>query len=126
VLVDGRAPPGAAVDVHGHRRSRRRNADCRRRLKTEHSRRYRPWTVRVAISQNGGSSWAIHNVSGSTPVFTGPQSASLNLTYDMLGPFVDNGGYLHLAYPRRVTKDGIELNQVEYTRQVTGQPLGTR
>ena len=85
----------------------------------------RPWTVRVAISQDAGDSWIIHNASGDT-IYTGPQNQSLSLTYDLFGFVVDYEGFLHLAYPRRVTSDGVELNQVEYTRQMTGPPLGTR
>src|SRR4051812_12930652 len=83
----------------------------------------RPWTVRVAVSQNAGDSWTIHNASGHT-IFTGPQNQMLSLTYDMMGLVVDHEGFLHLAYPARVTQDGVALNQIEYTRQVAGQPLG--
>jgi hypothetical protein len=86
----------------------------------------RPWTVRVAISQNAGDTWTIQNASGADPVFTGGQSQMLSLTYDMFGLVVDHEGFLHLAYPRRVTKDGVAMNQVEYTRQTSGQPLGAR
>jgi hypothetical protein len=85
----------------------------------------RPWTVRVAVSQDAGDSWTIHNASDQ-PVFTGGQNQMLSLTYDMMGLVVDHQGFLHLAFPRRVTKDGVELNQIEYTRQVSGQPLGER
>lgn len=85
----------------------------------------RPWNVRVAISQDAGDTWTIHDASGS-PVYTGPQSQSLSLTYDMLGLAVDEQGFLHLAYPRRVTTDGVDLTRIEYTRQVAGQPLGGR
>lgn len=85
----------------------------------------RPWTIRVAISQNAGDTWRIHNASGHT-VYEGAQSASLSLTYDMLGLALDAQGYLHLAYARRVTRDGVALNQIEYTRQQSGAPLGGR
>jgi hypothetical protein len=86
----------------------------------------RPWTVRVAISQDAGDSWTINNASGADPVFIGGQSQMLSLTYDMFGLVVDHEGFLHLAYPRRVTKDGVAMNQIEYTRQTSGQPLGSR
>jgi hypothetical protein len=85
----------------------------------------RPWTVRVAVSQDAGDSWSIYNASDHT-VYTGSQSNSLSLTYDLLGLVVDEAGFLHLAYPRRVTVDGADLNQIEYTRQVSGPPLGGR
>lgn len=85
----------------------------------------RPWTVRVAISQDAGDTWTNHDVSGS-PVYTGPQSQSLSLTYDMLGLVVDRDGLLHLAFPRRVTNDDVQLTQIEYTRQTGGAPLGGR
>lgn len=85
----------------------------------------RPWTVRVAISQDAGDSWTIHNASGHT-IYTGPQNQSLSLTYDLFGLVVDHEGFLHLAYPRRVTSDGVQLTQIEYTRQVAGRPLGAR
>ena len=85
----------------------------------------RPWDVRVAISQDAGETWTTHGASGS-PVYTGPQSQSLSLTYDMLGMAVDQQGMLHLAFPRRVTRDGVVLTQIEYTRQTDGVPLGGR
>ena len=83
----------------------------------------RPWPVRVAVSQNAGDTWSIANASGDT-VYTGSQSNSLSLTYDLFGFVVDNAGFLHLAYPRRVTVNGSDLNEIEYTRQVAGPPLG--
>jgi hypothetical protein len=85
----------------------------------------RPWTIRVAVSQDAGTSWTVHNASGHT-VYTGPQNQALDVFYDMFGFVVDDGGLLHLAYPRRVTVDGVELNEIEYTQQVVGQPLGVR
>jgi hypothetical protein len=85
----------------------------------------RPWTTRVAVSQDAGDTWTIENASDNV-IYTGPQSGMLSLTYDLLGLAVDNEGFLHLAYPRRVTKDGAELNSVEYTRQIAGPPLGAR
>jgi hypothetical protein len=83
----------------------------------------RPWTVRVAVSQDAGETWMIANASGHA-VYTGPQSASLSLTYDLFGLVVDDSGMLHLAYPRRVVQAGAEVTEVEYTRQVAGRPLG--
>lgn len=85
----------------------------------------RPWTVRVAVSQDAGDTWTVQNASGHV-VYTGPQSGSLSLTYDMLGLVVDDDGFLHLAYPRRVTVDGVDLTQVEYVQQTSGRPLGGR
>jgi hypothetical protein len=85
----------------------------------------RPWTIRIAVSQNAGDSWTIHNASRHT-VYTGPQNRSISVFYDLIGLVLDQEGFLHLTYPRRVGKDGVQLNQVEYTRQVTGPALGTR
>jgi len=33
---------------------------------------------------------------------------------------------LHLAFPRRVTVDGTQLNEIDYTQQSAGWPLGGR
>ena len=85
----------------------------------------RPWNVLVAVSQDAGDTWTTHDASGS-PVYTGPQSQSLSLTYDMLGLVVDERGFLHLAFPRRVSDDGVVLTRIEYARQVAGEPLGGR
>ena len=85
----------------------------------------RPWTMRVAVSQDAGTSWTTQNASGHT-VYTGAQNQALDVFYDMFGFIVDDEGLLHLAYPRRVTVDGAELNEIEYTQQTAGQPLGGR
>jgi hypothetical protein len=85
----------------------------------------RPWDVRVAVSRDSATSWATTSASG-YPVYTGPQSESLSLFYDMFGVTLDDAGLLHLAYPRRVVQDGALLTQVEYTRQVMGSALGSR
>jgi len=85
----------------------------------------RPWTMRVAVSQDAGASWTFQNASGHT-VYTGAQNQALDVFYDMFGFVVDDAGLLHLAYPRRVTVDGAELNEIEYTQQRAGQPLGGR
>jgi len=83
----------------------------------------RPWTVQVAVSRDAGSTWTLIDASGH-PVYVGPQSASLSLTYDLFGIVLDDRGMLHLAYPRRITADGADVTEVEYTHQVTGRPLG--
>ena len=84
----------------------------------------RPWDVRVAVSRDSGQTWTISSAS-THPVYDGPQSSSLSLTYDMFGITLDDDGRLHVVYPRRLAaQDGTPLNQVEYARQVDGAPLG--
>jgi hypothetical protein len=84
-----------------------------------------PWDVRVAVSRDSGTSWTTTSASGHA-VYDGPQNGALSLTYDLFGITLDDEGFLHLVYPRRVTQDGTALNQIEYTRQVAGSPLGGR
>jgi hypothetical protein len=83
------------------------------------------WSIRVAISQDAGDTWRIKDVSNHT-IYTGSQGSSYSTVADMFGIVLDGDGFLHLAWPRQIIKDGAKNNEIEYTRQVAGPPLGVR
>ena len=84
----------------------------------------RPWTVKVAVSRDFGSTFTHVDVSDHV-VYAGSMLQGRPVFWDLLGLTLDPAGYMHLCWGDQGDVQPNNLRtSIVYARQVAGPPLG--